>query len=40
MVLDSTTKQALLVDIVANGVNTVQITSLGTNYNADVIVIG
>lgn len=40
MVLDSTTKQAQMVDVVANGVNTVQITALGTNYNADVIVIG
>ena len=40
MVLDSTTKQAQLVDIVANGVNTVQVTALGTNYNADIIVIG
>jgi hypothetical protein len=39
-VMDSATKTHQLVDIVNNGVNTVQVTALGTNYNADVIVIG
>lgn len=40
MVMDSSGKQIQMVDIVANTVNSVQITALGTNYNADVIVIG
>jgi hypothetical protein len=39
-VMDSTTKVAQMVDWDANGVNTCRVTALGSNYNADIIVIG